>query len=110
VEHNYPAAATYLNILCPADKITELITWFKSVDIVQFKAKDIFRASQHPLLVVNNLPVEKEGQKILAGKNLSPWLLLRDPHNGKVVIADGYFRLCALYEFNEDVMILCKIV
>jgi hypothetical protein len=100
VEHNYPAAATYLNILCPADKITELITWFKSVDIVQFKAKDIFRASQHPLLVVNNLPVE----------NLSPWLLLRDPHNGKVVIADGYFRLCALYEFNEDVMILCKIV
>ena len=37
-------------------------------------------------------------------------LLLRDPQNGKVVIADGYHRLCAIYEFTEDALILCKII
>ena len=30
--------------------------------------------------------------------------------NCKVVIADGYHRLCAVYSFDEDVLIPCKIV
>ena len=29
---------------------------------------------------------------------------------GKVVIADGYHRLCAVYGFDEDAWIPCKIV
>ena len=39
-----------------------------------------------------------------------PLLLLRDEPNGKVVIADGYHRLCAAYGFDEDALIPCKIV
>lgn len=109
-EHDYPSAASYLSILYPEDRVAELIDKFRSAAIVQFKAKDIFRASQLPLMGVSNLHVEKDREKILKGKNLSPLLLLRDPLNGKVVIADGYHRLCAIYEFNEDVLIRCKIV
>jgi hypothetical protein len=37
-------------------------------------------------------------------------LLVRDKSNGKVVIADGYHRLCAVYGFDEDAVIPCKIV
>jgi hypothetical protein len=35
---------------------------------------------------------------------------VRDKKIGKVVIADGYHRLCAIYSFNEEALIQCKIV
>jgi CRISPR-associated endonuclease Cas2 len=44
------------------------------------------------------------------GKSLSPILLVRDSNNGKVVIADGYHRLCAVYSMGEDELIPCKSV
>jgi disulfide oxidoreductase YuzD len=75
-----------------------------------FKAKDIFRASGLSLLGVSNLHVEKDRAKIKKGKKLSPLLLVRDRVNGKVVVADGYHRLCAVYSFDEDAVVPCKIV
>jgi hypothetical protein len=54
--------------------------------------------------------VEHDRKKILAGKSLSPLLLVRAPNNPKVIIADGYHRLCAVYAFDEDALIPCKIV
>ncbi len=109
-EHDYPAAESYLRILYNEDRVTEIIARFKSAAIVEFKAKDIFRASQLSLLGVSNLHVEKDRKKIQNGKSLSPLLLLRDEPNGKVVIVDGYHRLCAIYEFDEDALIRCKII
>lgn len=108
-EHDYPAAASYLSLLYPEERVADVIAKLRRAPIVQFKAKDIFRASRLPLLGVSNSHVEKDKEKILAGKNLSPLLLLRDPANGKVVIADGYHRMCAIYTFNEDALIHCKI-
>jgi hypothetical protein len=109
-EHDYPAAESYLRIIYSEDRVSEIMRKFRSAAIVQFKAKDIFRASQLSLLGVSNLHVEKDKKKILEGKPLSPLLLLRDQQNGKVVVADGYHRLCAIYSFNEDALIPCKIV
>jgi disulfide oxidoreductase YuzD len=62
------------------------------------------------LLGVSNSHVEKDRRKIEDGKPLSPILLVRDEPNGRVVIADGYHRLCAVYSFEEDECIPCKIV
>ncbi|NCN23276.1 MAG: hypothetical protein COZ20_00215 [Gallionellales bacterium CG_4_10_14_3_um_filter_54_96] len=109
-EHNYPAAVSYLSIIYTEDKVAEMIVKLRSTPVVQFKAKDIFRASRLPLMGVSNLHVEKDRDKISKGRGLSPLLLLRDTQNGKVVIADGYHRLCAIYEFNEDALIHCKII
>ena len=109
-EHNYPAAVSYLSIIYTEDKVAEMIVKLRSAPVVQFKAKDIFRASRLPLMGVSNLHVEKDRDKISKGRGLSPLLLLRDTQNGKVVIADGYHRLCAIYEFNEDALIHCKII
>ena len=75
----------------------------------KFKAKDIFRASRLSLLGVSNFHVKKDRKKIKAGQSLSPLLLVRDTNTGRVVIADGYHRLCAVYSFDEDAMIPCKI-
>jgi uncharacterized protein (DUF1015 family) len=36
-------------------------------------------------------------------------LLYRDRTASKLVIADGYHRLCAVYKVDEDAMIPCKI-
>jgi hypothetical protein len=109
-EHDYPAAESYLRILYSEDRVAEMMARFRIAAIVQFKAKDIFRASQLSLLGVSNLHVEKDRKKIQKGVSLSPLLIIRDEPNGKVVIADGYHRLCALYEFDEDAWIRCKII
>ena len=41
---------------------------------------------------------------------LSPLLLVRDADAGRLIIADGYHRLCAVYSIHEDALIPCKIV
>jgi len=109
-EHDYPAAVSYLSIIYNPDKVELLVIALKASAIVQFKAKDIFRASKLSLLGVSNSHVQKDCKKIKKDTALSPLLLVRDELNGLVIIADGYHRLCAIYEFNEDAMIFCKIV
>jgi disulfide oxidoreductase YuzD len=87
-----------------------LITALRAAKPARFKAKDIFRASQLSHLGVSNLRVARDRKKIKTGERLSPLLLVRDEGNGKVVVADGYHRLCAVYEVNEDAWIPCRIV
>ena len=109
-EHDYPAALSYLNLIYDDKSARRFVAGLKAAPITQFKAKDIFRASGLPLLGADNSHVEKDRDKIRAGEKLSPILLVRDTANGKVVIADGYHRLCAVYSFDEDALIPCKIV
>jgi hypothetical protein len=108
--HDYPAAESYLRLLYRKDHVGKLMTRLKGAPIVQFKAKDIFRASQLSLLGLSNTHVAKDRKKIRKGQSLSPLLLVRDERNGRVVIADGYHRLCAIYEIDEDALIQCKII
>jgi hypothetical protein len=109
-EKNYPAAESYLGLLYDDETVKAILSKLKSAPVSWFKAKDIFRASGLSLLGVSNSHVEKDRNKIEDGKPLSPILLLRDEHNRKVVIADGYHRMCAVYSYNEDELIPCKIV
>ncbi len=108
-DHDYPAAGSYLALLHPADRVAALLTRLRAEPIVQFKAKDIFRASRLSLLGVSNSHVERDRKKIKRGQALSPLLLVRDEADGRVVIADGYHRLCAVYAVDEDAVIPCKI-
>jgi hypothetical protein len=78
--------------------------------MTQFHAKDVFRASRLPLLGPDNYHVKKVRAKIDQGVALSPILLVRDESNGKVVIADGFHRMCGVYSFDEDAILPCKIV
>jgi tRNA isopentenyl-2-thiomethyl-A-37 hydroxylase MiaE len=109
-EQDYPAAASYLSLIFNPDKVEEIVKKLRETIVVNFKAKDIFRASQLSLLGISNSHVEKDRKKIMKNKKLSPILLVRDTINGKLIIADGYHRLCAIYTFNEDELIFCKIV
>lgn len=109
-EHNYPAAFSYLNLLFKRKKANIFVDALQDAKVVHFKAKDIFRASGLSLLGVSNSHVEENNRKIKMGRKLSPILIVRDPQHGKIVIADGYHRLCSVYHFHEDALIPCKIV
>jgi hypothetical protein len=109
-EHNFPAARSYLCLIYTERRAAKMVAKLRAAGIVKFKAKDIFRASQLSLVGVSNLHVERDKKKIQAGTHLSPILLVRDEANGKVIVADGYHRLCAVYAFDEDAWIDCKIV
>jgi hypothetical protein len=109
-DHNYPAALSYLSLIYDEGTATKIVDDLRAAPISQFKAKDIFRSSSLSLLGVSNSHVDKDRKKIKKGASLSPILLVKDTTNGKVVIADGYHRMCAVYSFDEDAVIPCKIV
>jgi hypothetical protein len=108
-ERDYSAALSYLCLLYDKKTATTHVNKLKRGSISTFKAKDIFRASGLSLLGVSNSHVKKDQQKIKSGRPLSPILLSKDTANRKVVIADGYHRLCGVYYYDEDAIIPCKI-
>jgi hypothetical protein len=109
-DKDYPAAASYLGLLWPEAQVQSLVKGLQAAPLTRFKAKDIFRASGLSLLGISNTHVDKDRKKIQDGQALSPILLVREPTQGRVVIADGYHRLCALYSISEDEWVPCKIV
>ena len=96
-EKDYLAAQSYLTLLFDESTVMNLVTGLRRAGIGRFKAKDIFRASGLSLLGVSNFHVEKDRKKVKEGTALSPILLVRDPRQCKLIIADGYHRLCAVY-------------
>lgn len=108
-EHDYPAAASYLSLIYPENQVNDIVRRLRKAPLAEFKAKDVFRASGLSLLGISNSHVAKDMKKIRKGKPLSPLLLVRDPRHGKVIIADGYHRMCAIYKFHEDALIHCQI-
>ncbi len=109
-KHDYPAAASYLSLMFDDKTTRGLVARLRRAPVVEYKAKDVFRASRLSLLGVSNLHVDQDRRKVSAGEKLSPLLLVRDSQNGQVIIADGYHRMCAVYSFDEDAVIPCKIV
>jgi hypothetical protein len=109
-EHDYPAAKSYLSLIYDSETAKKLVKRLRRAPRAEFKAKDIFRASKLSLLGISNARIERDRRKIMENQSLSPILLVRDTSNGKVVIADGYHRMCAVYSFDEDAVIPCKIV
>jgi hypothetical protein len=109
-KHDYPAAESYLSLTLGRQAAKNAVTKLKRAKISKFAAKDIFRASKLSLLGISNYHVEKDRAKISQHQNLSPLLLLRNKRDGVLIIADGYHRLCAVYSFDEDATIPCKII
>jgi hypothetical protein len=109
-KHDYPAARAYLNLILEPRDARKVVEKLKRASTQEFAAKDIFRAANVPLLATSDSDVKKERTLIRQKKALSPLLLYRDPTLSKLIIADGYHRLCAVYSFNEYAMISCRII
>ena len=109
-EEDYAAAKSYLSLLFDEQTASNYCDALKQAPTVEFEAKDLFRASELPLLGTNNSHVKKDQKRIMAEKKLSVLLLVGGRNGGKLLIADGYHRLCAVYAFDENVSIPCRLV
>lgn len=111
--HDFPAAASYLSLVMdPPASVQRLVKALEASEIQHYKAKDILRAAQLPLLPTSNPHVAADLRKIRKGRALSPVLLVRgDMTNGAPLqIADGYHRVCASYLTAENTDIPCRVV
>jgi hypothetical protein len=109
-KHDYPAAASYLGLLFDAATTTRCIKKLRRAEPCEFKARDLLRASGLSRLGISNSHVERDREKVIQGIPLSPILLVRDARNARLIIADGYHRVCAVYSFDEDALVPCRIV
>lgn len=109
-KQDYPAAQSYLSLTFDTRMAKKLADKLKRSGMREYAAKDIFRSSGLSLLGVSNSHVEKDRTRIILNEALSPLLLYRANDGSKLIIADGYHRLCAVYTFDEDAVIPCKIV
>ena len=107
-EHDYPAAADYLELIFSKEKVKKIVNKLQQAKMTSKKAKDILRASKLPLLGMDNIHVSANIDKCKKNEKMSPVLLVRT--NGGLVIADGYHRVCAIYYLSEDFNIPCKLV
>ena len=105
-DHDFPAALDFLGLLYPDAIAGEIVARLKNGETIKKKAKDILRACELPLLPKDNIHVKQDLQKVKNGKKLSPILLVRD---GKLIIADGYHRVCSIYYLSEDLEVPCRI-
>jgi hypothetical protein len=110
--HDYPAAASYLALIADADTVLSIVERLQAAPLEHHKAKDILRASGLPVLPAGNVHVAKDVAKVKANEPLSPVLLVRGAMSRGVPlqIADGYHRVCASHELDEDTDIPCRIV
>ncbi len=110
--HDYPAAETYLSLLCDPLVAHKLAQRLAAAPTVIYDAKDILRASGLALLARDNAHVAKDLDKVAHGKHLSPVLLVRGRLDKRraLVVADGYHRICASYWIDENSPIPCRVV
>ena len=107
-EHDFPAAKDYLELLYSPEEAKKKVDLLRKAATVSKKAKDILRASMLPMLPESNIHVKDNIKKVKKGRKLSPVLLVRG--NDKLIIADGYHRVCAIYFLSEDLDIPCRLV
>ena len=88
-----------------------MVAALRKAPSVRKKAKDLLRASRLPLLPPTNVHVKGDLKKVRRGQPLSPVLLVRGSlrHQADLTVADGYHRICASYELDENADIPCRI-
>ena len=112
-EHeDYGAALDFLSLIFPVGHAKRMIRALNDAKTVERAAKDLLRASGLPLLARDAPHVDEDLKRIHKGKALAPVLLIQgDMSRGiPLVVADGYHRICAIYYYNENAPIPCRLV
>ena len=104
------AAETYLTLVFSPKRAASLKTRLRGAKITPFPAKDVLRASGLKLLDKDDPDVADQVRKIKAGKELSAILLVREDHQARLIVADGFHRVCAVMLLDEKADVRCKIV
>jgi len=106
---DFDAGRAYLALLYPAARAQALTRALERAKVMRFAAKDIVRASELALLSAKDSGVVKQRKKIAKGQRLSPLLLVRESGHARLIVADGFHRLCAVHALNPDEPVACKL-
>ena len=109
---DYKAALNYLSLQFKPSTAETLVARARHAPCVQRAAKDLLRASNLPLLRVDEKHVAEDLKRIRKGKLISPVLVVQgDLAKGRpFVIADGYHRICATCYADEDAPVAVVLV
>ena len=101
-EKDYAAARSYLSLLLAPDELSEAVALLRKASEGAWRAKDILRAAQLPLLKrKQSSEVAEKLDEIASGTPLSPILLIHDGRD-RLEVADGYQRACGACLVDED--------
>ena len=106
---DYEAAGHYLALVDNQKNIDKTLADLKAGTIVEYKATDLLRAAQLIVPKADDRPTREQIKKIKHGEPVSPVLLVRVPALRKVIVADGFHRICAAYRIDPDVILHCKL-
>ena len=106
---DYEAAGHYLSLVDVQKNIDKALADLKAGAIVEYKATDLLRAAQLAVPKADDRPTREQIKKIKRGEPVSPVLLVRVPALKKVIVADGFHRVCAAYRIDPDVVLHCKL-
>ncbi len=107
-KNDYPAAERYLCLLLEPKEAADLAANLRKAPLTRQVARDILRAAAISTIGVSDSDEERD--KILAGEEVSPLLLVRHKDTGRVIVADGFHRLCTVFKIDQRAMVPCKIV
>jgi len=111
-EHeDYDAALNFLSLVFAVGEAKKLIRALHNAATVERAAKDLLRASELSLLPRDEPHVNEDLKRIHKGKALSPILLIQGDMKRRIplLVADGYHRICAIYYYNENAPIPCRL-
>jgi hypothetical protein len=106
---DYDAAGHYLALVDIQKNIDKTVADLKAGAIVEYKATDLLRAAQLTVPKADDRPTREQIKKIKHGEPVAPVLLVRVPALKKVIVADGFHRICAAYRIDPDVVLHCKL-
>jgi ribosomal 50S subunit-associated protein YjgA (DUF615 family) len=108
-DDDYAAATHFLSLLDSPDHVDKAVAKLRAAHVTEFKATDLLRAAQLLVPEADDRPTREQIEKIKNGKAISPVLLVRVEALRKVIIADGFHRVCAAYRLDPDVSVHCKL-
>jgi hypothetical protein len=111
-EADYEAALDFLSLQLTVATARGWIVKARRAPRIERVAKDLLRASNLPLLSVDEKHVATDLKRIRKGKTLSPIILIQGDltKNRPFIIADGYHRVCAACHADEDAPVAAVLV
>jgi len=110
--HDFKAAFDYLTMQFTTSLARQLVRSARTAPRIERIAKDILRASNLPLLPIEERHVAENMKRIRKGKPLSPIILIQGDLTvtRPFIIADGYHRMCASCHADEDAPVAAVMV
>jgi hypothetical protein len=97
-EHDYAAAHAYVSLKLSPTQTDDAVDRLREAKLTTRRANDILRASGLVPAPLDDPGVVKDLMKVIAGKSLSPVLVLGGV--GQSDIADGFHRVSLVYRLD----------